>query len=91
MREDGSGYYIFCGIIIAIWYLIMWSFGVRESDVAKFARMEEWESYKIEGYCFLGCPQDFYATQFTAIKKGQSIKGCVCSGLLFKNSTLRLD
>lgn len=91
MRDNDLGYYIFCGIALIIWYLIMWSFGVRDSDVSKYAKMEEWESYKIEGYCWLGCPEDFFATQFTAIKKGHSITGCVCSGLLFKNSTLRLE
>lgn len=44
----------------------------------------------IVGYDFWGCSKDdFYRTGFTAEKDGNQIKGVVCSGILFKGSTLR--
>lgn len=63
-----------------------------ESDVEKYARKEQWDTYKIEGYCFLGCGKDdFFQTSFTAKKNGVTFKGCTCSGLWTKNATMRLD
>lgn len=65
----------------------------RESDVKKFAKAEGWQSYKVEGYCWLCCSEDeTFHTEFTAItKEGKTITGAVCSGIIFKNSTMRLD
>lgn len=64
----------------------------REEDVAKYAKMEKWESYKVEGYCWFGCSKDdFWETKFTATKNGETFSGCTCSGFLFKNTTLRID
>lgn len=63
----------------------------RDEDVAKFARIEKWDSYQITGVCYFGCGQDdFFKTKFKAFKNGESFEGCVCSSA-FKNSTLRID
>lgn len=72
--------------------LVSLSSCTKEADVEKYAQMEEWDSYTIEGYCWFGCSQeDFWKTKFTATKKGKTFEGCTCSGFLFKNTTLRLD
>lgn len=46
---------------------------------------------KITGYSFLACSKDdFYHTGFIAKNpQGLSVTGTVCSGLFFKNSTVR--
>ncbi len=50
-----------------------------------------YEDVKITGYNFFACGQDdFYHTGFTAKNvKGKTVEGTVCSGLLFKDSTIR--
>lgn len=46
---------------------------------------------RITGYSIFGCGEkDFFHTGFTATAlNGKAIDGVVCSGLLFKNSTIR--
>ncbi len=61
-------------------------------DVRKYAEMQEWDSYEVTGYRFTGCSKgDWYSTGFVATKDGKRFSGVVCSGLLFKGVTLRLD
>lgn len=45
------------------------------------------------GYSWLACSKDdTYATKFTAVNSsGKTVSGTVCSGLLFKGSTIRFD
>lgn len=63
----------------------------KEADVQKYAKMEQWDSYKITGTCYLSCGKgDFFRTEFEAIKNNEKIQGCICSGLLFKGATLRI-
>ena len=42
-------------------------------------------------YAWFACAQDdFYHTKFTAINvEGRQVSGVVCTGLFFKNSTIR--
>ena len=76
-------------LILSLFLLIISC--TREEDVSKYARIEKWDSYSVEGFCWFGCGQDdFFKTKFTAVKNGQAFKGCVCSSI-FKNSTLRID
>lgn len=46
---------------------------------------------QITGYKWFACSEsDFYHTGFTAKNaQGLEVKGTVCSGILFKNSTVR--
>lgn len=48
---------------------------------------------EITGYSWLACGKDdFYHTGFTAINQEQMrVYGTVCSGILFKNSTVRFQ
>lgn len=45
------------------------------------------------GYSWFACSKDdTYATKFTAVNSnGKTVSGTVCSGLLFKGSTIRFD
>lgn len=48
---------------------------------------------QLKGYDWLNCSKDdFYHDRFTAVgPSGQSVSGVVCSGLLVKGATIRLD
>ena len=62
-----------------------------ERDVEKYAKMEGWESYKVEGYGIFACSEkDVFSTKFTAVKGGKTFSGVICSGFL-KGATLRLN
>ncbi len=44
------------------------------------------------GFKMFSCSEDdFQKTGFTAKKNGKIVNGAVCSGLLFKNSTIRYE
>lgn len=63
-----------------------------EATSARILTQEGYEQITFTGYNWLSCGQgDFYATGFIANKNGKTIKGTVCSGLLFKNSTIRYE
>lgn len=51
------------------------------------------KNIQITGYSFFACSKDdFYHTGFIAINQnGKQVKGTVCSGFLFKNSTIRFS
>lgn len=62
------------------------------SSVSKYAKMEGWDKYELTGYKWFSCSDDdFYSSGFKATKNGVEFTGTVCSGLLFKGSTLRMD
>lgn len=47
---------------------------------------------KLTGYNWFACGQgDYYSTGFVGVKNGRVIKGTVCSGLIFKNATIRYE
>lgn len=50
-------------------------------------------SIEITGYNYFACSKDdFYHTGFTAVNANhQIVNGTVCSGFLFKNSTVRFQ
>ncbi len=52
-----------------------------------------YEQIQITGYNWFGCSKDdFQHTGFTAVgSTGKKVEGTVCSGLLFKNSTIRFE
>ena len=52
-----------------------------------------YQNIRITGYNWMACSKgDFYHTGFSAKSpNGTQVNGTVCSGLLFKGSTVRLD
>jgi hypothetical protein len=77
--------------LIIITALLVTTACTKESDVAKYAKIEKWDSYEILGYSFFGCGEkDLFRTEFRAVKNGQEFTGIMCSGL-FKGATLRLN
>jgi hypothetical protein len=51
---------------------------------------EGYSNIEITGYDPFGCSEDdHYRTGFRAEKNGQQVKGVVCSGLMFKGTTIR--
>ena len=65
--------------------------GVSETDANRALKAQGFTDVKITGYEFFDCSQDdFFHTGFTAKNiHGEEIKGTVCSGIFFKNSTIR--
>lgn len=51
----------------------------------------DYSNIKITGYRWFACSNDdFYSTGFTATtSSGKKVTGTVCSGIFFKNSTVR--
>lgn len=80
---------------IAMGILLVLLSGCTDAEGARETlRKNGYEQISIGGYSFMGCNEnDFFATKFSAINKmsGERVEGSVCSGLLFKNSTIRFD
>lgn len=74
---------------------VMFMVGCTDTDGARSTLHKNgYENIRITGYSFLSCDEkDFYSTGFSAINKasGERVEGAVCSGLFFKNSTIRFD
>ena len=61
-----------------------------KENAERILRNDGYTDIVITGYDFLGCSKDdFQHTGFVAKKQNNSVEGTVCSGLLFKNSTIR--
>ncbi len=77
-------------LIIAI-LAILFSGCTNKDDAKKALISSGFSDIQITGYNFFSCSRnDFYRTGFTAKNvNGLKVNGTVCSGLLFKNSTVR--
>ncbi len=62
------------------------------ATATRILHREGYTNIQMTGYNFFACGQgDFYSTGFTAMKNGYRVDGVVCSGLFFKNATIRFD
>lgn len=63
----------------------------NSNDAHKALESQGFTDIQTTGYSFLACGEDdFYSTGFVATNpQGKRVNGTVCSGLLFKNSTIR--
>ena len=63
----------------------------NRTDAEKALNAEGMSNIQVTGYSWFACSKDdFYHTGFTATNfSGNPIEGTVCSGLLFKGSTIR--
>ena len=62
-----------------------------KEDAEKALKNQGFTNVNVTGYSFFACSKDdFYHTGFTAVNpQGNTVEGTVCSGLLFKGSTIR--
>jgi hypothetical protein len=77
--------------ILAI--LLLTAACTKPSDAEKALEDLGMTNIRTGGYAWFACSQDdFYHTSFTATNaQGRQITGTVCSGVLFKNSTVRFN
>lgn len=63
----------------------------NSNDAQKALQSEGLTQVQVTGHAWFACADDdFYATSFTAINvHGKQVSGAVCSGFIFKNSTIR--
>lgn len=62
----------------------------NEQEARRVLEMDGVTDIEMTGYDWFGCSKDDqYHTGFTGIRNGHRIEGTVCSGLLFKRSTIR--
>lgn len=78
-------------VIFAVLLVIGLAGCYNTSDAEKAARAHGFSDVKVHGHGWFACAKDdFYATKFTATNaRGEKVEGVVCSGLFFKNSTVR--
>ena len=78
-------------IIAVVGMSILFSGCTNQSDARNALDNSGYTNVKITGYNFFACSKDdFYHTGFTAKNvNGKTVSGTVCSGILFKNSTVR--
>lgn len=82
--------------LISVFSVIVISLGLSGCTDAKNAERiltsQGYTDVQITGYDFFGCSEDdFQHTGFKAKSvNGSDISGTVCSGILFKNSTVRI-
>ena len=73
-------------------FLMIMSAGcTNSSDAKKALESEGFSNIQTQGYGWFACSKDdTFSTKFTAVNsQGKKVSGVVCSGLLFKNSTIR--
>ena len=65
----------------------------NSNDAMKALDSMGFTEIKTTGYSWFSCSEsDFYSTGFIALNlQGKVVRGAVCSGLLFKNSTVRFS
>jgi len=61
------------------------------NDATKALQAEGFTNIEVTGHAWFACSkEDSFATSFNATNaQGKRVSGAVCSGLLFKNSTIR--
>ena len=77
-------------LILAI-AIIAFSGCTNKTDAKRALKAQGFKNVQITGCNFFACGKDdFYRTGFTAVnQQGSKVSGTVCSGLLFKNATVR--
>lgn len=84
---------ILAGIIAAVLSITMLTGCTDKEGAERVLELNNFTEIRITGYAWLSCSdRDTVKTGFVArAPNGQITKGAVCSGLLFKNSTIRFE
>ena len=76
--------------LIAVLVIISLSGCTDKETTERILKNDGFSNITITGYNFFACSKDdIYHTGFIAKKGDKKIEGTVCSGLIFKNSTIR--
>lgn len=78
-------------ILIAALMMFSFSACTSQHDAEKALRAQGFKDIEVTGYGAFSCSEDdFFRTNFRATNpNGEVVEGTVCSGLFFKNSTIR--
>ena len=78
-------------ISLSLIALCLTCFSCTEPEKAKIIlESQGYTNIKFTGYDLFACGKDdFYHTGFTATINNNQVSGTICSGLFFKNSTIR--
>jgi len=78
-------------IIFALIVATMFCACSNSQDAERVLQENGFTNIQTTGYSFFACGKDdFFSTGFTATSvNGSQVSGTVCSGLLFKGSTIR--
>ena len=84
---------IVMGLIAAVLSVVILSGCTDEKNAQRVLTANGFTDIQMTGYAWLACSEkDTFATGFTAKgPTGIPVKGAVCSGALFKNSTIRFE
>lgn len=79
--------------LILVPFIILLSGCTDSSNAKRVLESSGYSSVQITGYRFFGCSKD--DVQHTGFEAkgptGKNVTGVVCSGLIFKGNTIRLD
>lgn len=80
-------------ILMAVALLFMVIGCTNNTDATRILEENGYTGIEMTGYNFFACGKDdFYHTGFSAKSPiGKTVRGTVCSGILFKNSTIRFE
>lgn len=77
-------------ILLALCIVMIFSGCTDKENAKRVLANDGFTNITITGYSIFGCSKDdFQRTGFIAKKGNKTVEGTVCSGLLFKNSTIR--
>ena len=77
-------------ILLTSLIIMMFTGCTDKENAERILKNDGYTHITITGYTFFSCSKgDFQHTGFIAKKGDNTIEGTVCSGLLFKNSTIR--
>ena len=80
------------GLIAAILSIGILSSCTDETGAERILKANGFSEIEFTGYAWLNCDKDAFSTGFTAKgPTGIPVKGDVCSGMFFKNSTIRFE
>jgi len=72
--------------------LISIFYGYDADNAKRILESSGFSKIETGNHKMFSCPQEFYATKFTAIgPTGKKVKGAVCSGIFLKDATIRFE
>lgn len=84
---------VFGCIAVVVALVFLQSGCTDEREAQRILEAQGYTNIQFTGYSWFSCSEkDTYSTGFTATGvNGKPISGSVCSGLFFKNSTIRFE